>query len=78
MVVAGYTGHGPSGGIQEHSKGALFPYTVIARGNASRGTAALSWHAMDLRTGNEGKACRSYKEAELDAHSLRIRNMMHG
>lgn len=69
----GYTGHGPSGGIQQHSKGELYPYTVIAQG-PSKG---IRWSAMDLRTGNTGELRMSYKEAEIDVYSLRTRNMMH-
>lgn len=78
-MVAGYTGHGANtGGLQQHSLGDLYPYTIIAKGDCSRGKAALSWHALDCRSGSEGPARRSYREAELDVHSAKIRNCMHG
>ena len=69
-MSTGYTGHGPSGGIQRHSMGDMFPYTVAGTGNGM-------WCAMDLRTGKEGHLRRTYKEAEIDVHSLKLRNMMH-
>ena len=69
-----YTGHGSNtGGLQRHSIGALYPYTVIAKGLPN----SLVWHAMDLRTGNEGKGHRTYKEAEIDVATLLVRNLMH-
>lgn len=76
--AANYTGHGTkTGGLQQHSLGGLYPYAVIAKGDCSRGLAALDWVATDLRTGNESRPHRSYKEAELTAWSLRLRNLMH-
>lgn len=74
-MSTGYTGHGPSGGIQQHSKGGMFPFTVIAKGDPNR---SLDWCAMDLRTGHEGTPRRTYKEAEIDVFSLKLRNMQHG
>lgn len=65
-----YTGHCKSGGLQQHSVGDLFPYTVIGTGDGR-------WCAFDTRTGNEGDKRLTYKEAEIDVHALRLRNMMH-
>lgn len=73
QVGTGYTGHGRSGGVQEHSKGDMYPYTVIAKGRID----ALDWHAMDLRTSKLGPPRRTYKEAQIDVHGIQIRNMMH-
>ena len=67
----GYTGHG-SFGLQNHSKGPLWPYTVIREG-----ARAEKFLAMDLRTGKCGRPFGSYKEAEIDAAALLVRNMMH-
>lgn len=75
MVGTGYTGHGSSGGIQGHSKGPMYPYTVIAKGNPHE--APVRFCAYDLRTGNEGEQRGTYKEAEIDVYSLKLRNMMH-
>lgn len=69
-----YTGHGDNtGGLQRHSVGPLYPYTIIQKGCPD----ALQHVAFDLRTGKEGTPRRTYKEAELDVHSLKLRNMMH-
>lgn len=67
----GYTGHG-SFGLQNHSKGPLFPYTIIREGKQ-----AEKFLVMDLRTGNTSAPFRSYKEAEIEANSLLLRNLMH-
>lgn len=68
-----YTGHGArTGGLQAHSCGPLLPYAIQAVGNG-----ALSWQVLDTRTGNVGRMHRTYHEAEMDVHSLRLRNMMH-
>ena len=71
MSQAQYTGHGANtGGLQAHSCGPMMPYTVIRVGDY--------WHAMDTRTANTGARRMTYQEAEMDVHSLRLRNMMHG
>lgn len=69
-----YTGHGSNtGGLQRHSIGSLYPYTVIAKGDPAH----PDWCAMDLRTGKEGRLYRTYKEAEIDVGTLLVRNLMH-
>lgn len=73
MQVTGYTGHGKSGGLQQHSMGDMYPYTVIRKGKD-----ASVFCAMDCRTGKEGNLRLSYEEARADAAALLIRNMMHG
>lgn len=67
-----YTGHLPSGGLQKHSVGDMYPYTVIRKG-----AQAERFCAMDTRTGNEGAEHGTYLEAAQDIASLKIRNMMH-
>lgn len=74
-MSTGYTGHGKSGGLQVHSKGALYPYTVVAVGDPNR---SVQWQAMDLRSGSTGQRRGTYALAELDVHSARLRNLMHG
>lgn len=69
-----YTGHGSNtGGLQRHSIGDMYPYTVAGVGRLGQ----VRWVAVDLRTGNEGEVRLTYKEAELDVYSLKLRNMMH-
>lgn len=70
----GYTGHGPSGGVQQHSKGPLYPFTVIAIGDPNR---KLMWAAMDLRSGSVGTPRHTYNQAEIDVHGRRVLGMMH-
>jgi hypothetical protein len=69
-----YKGHGANtGGLQRHSVGDLYPYTVIRKG-----ARAEQFLAFDMRTSNEGAPRRTYIEAAQDIASLRLRNMMHG
>jgi hypothetical protein len=76
MATAGYTGHGArTGGLQQHSIGNLYPYTII--GVTTHPYAPTQWQVMDCRTGNVGFLRGSYEDAERDVASLRIRNMMH-
>lgn len=73
-MSTGYTGHGRSGGIQQHSKGPLFPYTVIAVGDPNT---SLQYQAFDMRSGSTGHRRATYQQAEMYIHSARLRNMMH-
>ena len=69
-----YTGHGAAtGGLQGHSVGSDYPYTVIG---ISKG-AGLMWAAFDTRSGAEGYLRRTYAEAAMDIASAKIRNLMH-
>lgn len=71
-----YLGHGAgTGGLQAHSVGAEYPYTIV--GTQAHSEAPTGWYCMDTRTGKRGTPRRSYKEAEIDLWSLKIRNMMH-
>lgn len=75
MEGTGYTGHGArTGGLQAHSCGELMPYMIQAVGLLD----SLQWQVLDSRTGNVGRLHRSRKEAEMEVHSLKLRNMMHG
>lgn len=77
MEGTGYTGHGSrTGGLQAHSCGDLMPYMIQAVGRLEKG--ALRWQVLDSRTGNVGRLHRTRKEAEMEVHSLKLRNMMHG
>lgn len=70
-----YTGHGAkTGGLQQHSIGDLYPYTVMAVGH---GPTKLMYCAFDCRSGSTGRERHTYAEAERDIHTARIRNMMH-
>jgi len=72
-----YQGHGKgTGGLQRHSVGAEYPYTIIARQSGPE--APLRWHVMDTRTGHESKGFSTHKAAEIEIASLKLRNMMHG
>lgn len=67
----GYTGHASSGGLQRHSIGELYPFTIIGQG---RDVVQYRW--MHLHTGQEGRLCRTYKEAEIDLYSIRVKALM--
>jgi hypothetical protein len=73
MKVNSYSAHGAkTGGIQTHSIGEMFPYTIIREG------ARAQWHvAMDMRTGNTGHRRTSYFESQQDIAALKLRNLMH-
>ncbi len=77
MGAVAYTGHGAgTGGLQQHSVGAEYPYTIMGR--QAHADAPTQWCVFDTRTGKEGELRRTYREAMLDLWSLKIRNMMHG
>lgn len=59
-------------GLRGHSVGELYPYTVIGIGRPD----AIRWAAMDTRTGEHGRTFASYREAELDAVGLLVRNLI--
>mgnify|MGYP007124203539 CR=1 FL=1 len=76
-VAVEYLGHGANtGGLQRHSVGAEYPYTVA--GTMQHGDAQTQWYVQDLRTGNRGVLRATYKQAEIDLWALKVRNMMHG
>ena len=76
MSQVEYLGHANSGGLQKHSIGAEYPYTIV--GTQQNQCAPTKWYCMDTRTGNRSPLRHSYKEAQIDLHSLKVRNMMHG
>lgn len=70
-----YTGHGATtGGLQGHSVGDDYPYTVIG---VQRGPGRTQYAAFDTRSASEGHPRRTYAEARMDIVSAKIRNMMH-
>lgn len=60
-------------GLRGHSCGDTYPLIVIARGRP----AAPMWHVFNCRTGAEGRACRTYAEANIDLYSIKVRNLIH-
>lgn len=76
MSQAQYLGHGAgTGGLQRHSIGDEYPYTVVAV--MHHADAPVRWLAMDTRTGNVSREFATHKEASIEIASLKIRNMMH-
>lgn len=76
MTQVIYTGHGANtGGLQGHSVGADYPYMII--GVQDRLDAPTEWQVMDSRTSNRSQRYPTYKRAEIEMTSLRIRNLMH-
>jgi hypothetical protein len=76
MSVANQTiGHSAANpGLRGHSCGSNYPLTVIAKGIIGQG---LHWLVLNCKTGEESNPRRSYKEAEIDLYSIRMRNCMH-
>lgn len=70
-----YLGHAGSGGLQRHSIGAEYPYTII--GVCDSLDAPVEWQVLDTRTGNLGHRRLTYNLAAQDLWALKIRNMMH-
>lgn len=71
-----YLGHGVgTGGLQRHSMGDQYPYTVV--GTQAHADAPTQWYVMDCRTGKRGELRKTQHECNMDIASLRIRNMMH-
>lgn len=72
-----YMGHGANtGGLQAHSVGPEYPYTVIGVQRGPDGP--LRWAVMDTRNGQIGVDKATHKECEIEIYSLKVRNMMHG
>lgn len=72
-----YLGHGKNtGGLQAHSVGWEYPYTVIGVQRGPEG--ALRWAVMDTRNGQIGADKATQRECTIEIASLKIRNMMHG
>lgn len=72
---AAYLGHAGDGGLQRHSIGAEYPYTII--GVHDRIDAPVEWQVLDTRTGNRGHRRPTYNLAAQDLWALKLRNMMH-
>lgn len=71
-----YLGHGKgTGGLQLHSIGAEYPYTIIGVQRGPEG--ALRWAVMDTRNGQIGADKATQNECMIEIASLKIRNMMH-
>ena len=72
-----YLGHGAgTGGLQAHSIGWEYPYTVIGVQRGPEG--ALRWAVMDTRNGQIGADKATQRECTIEIASMKIRNMMHG
>lgn len=56
-------------GLRGHSCGDNYPLTVIGVGS--------KWCVLNCRSGSESELRLTYKEAEIDMYSLRVRNLMH-
>lgn len=59
-------------GLRGHSCGENYPLTVIGQGYPQ-----VRYRVLNCRTGQEGELRRSYKEAEIDLYSIRVRNLIH-
>lgn len=71
-----YLGHGKgTGGLQAHSIGWEYPYTVIGVQRGQEG--ALRWAVMDTRNGQIGADKATQRECTIEIASLKIRNMLH-
>lgn len=70
---AQYTGHGAkTGGLQGHSVGSMYPFTIEAIGNLN----PVRWRWRNLNTGQVGKPQPTHNLAVIDLTSLHINTMM--
>lgn len=73
MGVAQYTGHGANtGGLQQHSIGNMYPFTIEAYGNLR----PVRWRWRNLVTGQVGNGQPTHNLAMIDLTSLRINTLM--
>ncbi len=70
-MSCGYTGHAPNSGLQRHSLGDHYPYTLIGIGFPT-----VRYAAFDCRTGNVGRDFATAEEALRDIVGIRIRNLI--
>lgn len=67
-----YTGHASKGGLQRHSIGSMYPFTIEAFGNLN----PVRWRWRNLQTGQCGKPQPTHNLAVIDLTSLRINTLM--
>lgn len=68
-----YTGHGANtGGLQCHSVGSMYPFTIEAFGNLR----PTKWRWRNLVTGQRGTPQPTHNLAVIELTSLRINTMM--
>ncbi len=85
MSAAAYTGHAGDGGLQGHSLGTEYPYTIMVVQRygdlslADRGGVEVpNQHVvLDCETGATSKDFPTYLAAYTHLWSLKLRNMMH-
>jgi len=59
-------------GLRGHSCGENYPLTVIGQG-----APVTQYRVFNCSTGRVGTLRHSYREAEIDLYSIRLRNLMH-
>lgn len=69
-------GHAGTGGLQNHSLGAGYPWYILR--SQRHGDAPLEYSVYNLVTGSRSQLFRTLQAAEIHLASLRVRNMMHG
>lgn len=68
-----YEGHGREAGLQQHSVGDLYPFTVVG---TSRGLSPTLWRWQNLKTGQTGNWKRTQQEALIELCSIRVYSLM--
>ncbi len=61
-------------GLQNWSVGDTYPFTIEGVGNGGN----TQYRVFNTCTGQRGKLWNSQREAVIDLHGIRIRNMQHG
>ena len=67
--------HAGTSGLQSHSVGPEYPFAIV--GKMAHAKAPTQWAVMNCLTGAEGRAWPTYRAAQIDLASLRVRDLMH-
>lgn len=67
-----YTGHNARGGLQKHSTGEIYPFTIIGVGYPK-----VQYCWMDTRDSRMGELKATYQLALIDFHQINVRQMMY-
>lgn len=73
-MSAEYTGHGEHAGLQRHSVGEDYPFTIVG---TSSGTGRTRYAWFNCQTGKQGEWKRTHKEAEIDLYATRVCSLMY-
>lgn len=71
---ATYTGHGKEYGLQQHSCGDMYPFTIVG---TSQGHGPTKWRWENVKTGQFGEWQHTQNLAIIDLYNRKVTALMH-